>query len=360
PVNGDQINQKDGRGVYGYKSRYQQTSNLLGKLLKTEMGAGTRYDVVNAIALNHTVKRTFLNHVMYGDIRELNANGYISETLLLSDKLSVNAAVRLDYFNFSYHDRLSTTQQPTVGKAIVNPKLNFNYQVSQSISLFVRSGTGFHSNDARVVVAHDGKKILPRAYGLDVGADVKITPQLLVHTALWRLDLDQEFVYAGDEGIVEPSGKTKRVGIDGSIRYQVNSWLFADVDVNVTKPRMKGLPEGQNYIPLAPVITSIAGLTVRRQHGFNGSLRYRYIGDRPANEDNTIVAKGYFIADAIINYSQKKWEVGASVENLFNTKWKEAQFDTESRLKNETTPVDEIHFTPGTPFSLRLRFTKYF
>ncbi|HEY8937683.1 MAG TPA: TonB-dependent receptor, partial [Cyclobacteriaceae bacterium] len=200
PVNGDQINQKDGRWVYGYKSRYQQTSNLLGKLLKTEMGAGTRYDVVNAIALNHTVKRNFLHHVMYGDIRELNANGYISETLLLSDKLSVHAAVRLDYFHFSYHDRLSTTQQPTVGKAIVNPKLNFNYQASQSISLFVRSGTGFHSNDARVVVAQDGKKILPRAYGLDVGADVKITPQLLVHTALWRLDLDQEFVYAGDEG----------------------------------------------------------------------------------------------------------------------------------------------------------------
>ncbi|HTJ50488.1 MAG TPA: TonB-dependent receptor [Cyclobacteriaceae bacterium] len=360
PVNGDQINQKDSRWVYGYKSRYLHTSNLLGKLLKTEVGAGTRYDVVNNIALDHTVKRSFLNHVMYGDIRELNANGYLSETLFLSEKFSVNAAVRLDYFHFSYQDKLNTTQPPTVGKAIVSPKFNINYQASRNVSLFVRSGTGFHSNDARVVVAQDGKKILPRAYGLDVGADVKIAPQLLVHTALWRLDLDQEFVYSGDEGIVEPSGKTKRMGIDASIRYQINSWLFADVDVNVTKPRAKGLPEGENYIPLAPIHTSIAGLTVRRQSGFNGSLRYRYIGDRPANEDNTIVAKGYFITDAIVNYTQKTWEIGASIENLFNTKWKEAQFATESRLKNEAAPVEEINFTPGTPFSLRLRFTKYF
>src|SRR5581483_9221856 len=110
-----------------------------------------------------------------------------------------------------------------------------------------------------------------------------------------------------------------------------------------TKPRLKDLPEGQNYIPLAPVQTSIAGLSARRGYGFNGSLRYRVIGDRPANEASTLVAKGYFITDAIVNYSQKTWELGISIENIFNTQWKEAQFDTRSRLKNEAAPVEEIH-----------------
>ena len=268
--------------------------------------------------------------------------------------------MRFDYFNFIYHDKLRITQPPIVGKTIINPKLNFNYQVNQNVSFFVRSGTGFHSNDARVVVAQDGKDILPRAYGLDLGADIKVTRQLLIHTALWHLDLDQEFVYSGDEGVVEPSGKTTREGVDVSVRYQLNSWLFADLDANFTKPRAVGLPEGQNYIPLAPVQTSIAGLSVRRGYVLNGSLRYRYIGDRPANEDNSLIAKGYFITDATVNYTQKTWEIGMSIENLFDTQWKEAQFDTESRLKNEATRVDEIHFTPGTPFSLKLRFIKYF
>jgi len=359
-INGDQINQKDSRWVYGYKSRYQKTSNVLGKIFKTDVGAGTRYDDIRNVELDHTVKRTFLNPIQYGDVKELNLNAFVSETLFLTEKFSINAALRFDYFNFAYHDKLSIAQPPAVVKTIVNPKLNFNYQVNQNVSLFVRSGTGFHSNDARVVVAQDGKDILPRAYGLDVGADIKVTRQLLIHTALWRLDLDQEFVYSGDEGVVEPSGKTTREGIDVSVRYQLNSWLFADLDANFTRPRAVGLPEGQNYIPLAPVQTSIAGLSVRRGYGLNGSLRYRYIGDRPANEDNSLIAKGYFITDATVNYTQKTWEIGMSIENLFDTQWKEAQFDTESRLKNEATRVDEIHFTPGTPFSLKLRFIKYF
>ena len=41
------------------------------------------------------------------------------------------------------------------------------------------------------------------------------------------------------------------------------------------------------------------------------------------------------------------------VENLFNTEWNETQFATESRLQNEPEPVEEIHFTPGTPFFLK-------
>ena len=44
---------------------------------------------------------------------------------------------------------------------------------------------------------------------------------------------------------------------------------------------------------------------------------------------------------------------GIAVENLFNSAWNETQFATESRLKNETQSVEEIHFTPGTPFFLK-------
>ena len=114
-----------------------------------------------------------------------------------------------------------------------------------------------------------------------------------------------------------------------------------------------------NYIPLAPRSTSSGGLTFRKPTGLNGSLRYRYMGNRPANEDNSIVAKGYFIADAQLNYTQKRYNVGLSVLNILNTEWKETQFATESRLKNETVPVEEIHFTAGSPFFARLTLTYY-
>lgn len=359
PINGDQIHQNEDRQVYGYKSSYSTSGQLFGKNLKTEIGGGIRYDIIKDIALSHTVKRTFLNDVKRGDILQANPSAYWSETLALN-KFSIHAAIRIDYLHFSYFDKLNSTQSNSIGKSTINPKVNLNYQFNQKINFFVRSGTGFHSNDTRVVVAQSGNEILPRAYGSDIGADMKLWPNLFLNIALWQLDLDQEFVYVGDEGVIEPSGKTTRKGVDVSVRYQFNPWLFADADMNFTKPRSKEAIKDADYIPLAPVVTSVGGLTFKKASGFNGSLRYRLMGDRSANEDRSVIAKGYFITDAMVNYTRPGYTVGMSIENIFDRHWKETQFDTESRLINEPQPVSEIHFTPGTPFSLKLRFTKTF
>jgi len=84
------------------------------------------------------------------------------------------------------------------------------------------------------------------------------------------------------------------------------------------------------------------------------------MGNRPANEDYSTVARGYFITDLSVNYTKPRWEVGLVVQNAFNRRWKETQFDTESRLMGEIEPVTEIHFTPGSPFMARLNFSCFF
>ena len=143
-------------------------------------------------------------------------------------------------------------------------------------------------------------------------------------------------------------------------RYQFSENFFANLNINFTKPRAIGEPKGADYIPLAPRATSAGGIFYKKKEGFNGSLTYRYIKSRPANEDNSIVAKGYFLADASLNYTKSKYEVGLAVENIFNADWNEAQFATESRLKNEPSPVTELHFTPGIPFFARIKFAVFF
>ena len=85
-----------------------------------------------------------------------------------------------------------------------------------------------------------------------------------------------------------------------------------------------------------------------------------YLDDRAANEDDSIVAEGYFVTDANINYTYKNYTFGIAIENLLDTEWNETQFATESRLQNEVEPVEEIHFTPGTPFFLRGKVTVTF
>lgn len=362
PQNGDQITQSESRNIYGYKGNYTIDSDIGRMSLRNEVGAGFRYDDVNDIHLYRTRSRKqFLGDIARGDIDETNLYVYLKETLFITPQLSVNAALRLDHFTFNYIDALAPDyKRESIGKAIVSPKLNISYDLSRSVNVFAKSGIGFHSNDTRVVVAQQGEEILPRAYGLDIGSNFKLGDKTLLRAALWMLYLDQEFVYVGDEGIVEPSGKTRRRGIDLSFRYQALPWLYLDSDINLTDPKAKGEREGQDYIPLAPTLTSIGGLSCRLNNGINASLRYRYLGDRAANEDNSVVAEGYFLLDAVVKYTQKSFELSFTAENLLNREWNEAQFDTESRLLNETEPVSEIHFTPGTPFFLRLGVSFFF
>src|SRR5205085_794406 len=126
--------------------------------------------------------------------------------------------------------------------------------------------------------------------------------KIILNSALWFLCLQSELVYVGDEGTVETNNPTRRIGGDLSIRYQVTKNLFADVDLNCSHGRLTGISEGKNYIPLAPTLTSAGGITYDRDKGFSGSLRYRFIDSRPANENNSVTAKGYFLLDAVLSY----------------------------------------------------------
>jgi outer membrane receptor protein involved in Fe transport len=350
PINGDEIKQRESRNIFGSNTSVSKTWLLGNKKAISDIGAGFRYDDVMDIELTKVVKRQFVSAIQKGDVREANAFIYAGQQLELSDRLSIDAGIRYDHFRFGYKDELAgETSFRHQTKGTISPKLNFSYSVSAGVKLFLNNGIGFHSNDTRVILDNLATDILPKVYGTDLGIILKPVKQLVLKTTLWHLYSQQEFVYVGDAGIVEPSGKTRRMGIDLSARYQFSHWLFADLDLNLTRARAIGEQKGEDYVPLAPSLTSIGGLTAKLKNGFNGSIRYRFIDDRPANEDYSVTAHGYFIADVVLNYRIKKFELFASMENIFNRKWNEAQFDTESRLQMEPNSISGIHYTPGTP-----------
>ena len=61
-----------------------------------------------------------------------------------------------------------------------------------------------------------------------------------------------------------------------------------------------------------------------------------------------------------MNYRWSHLKLGLRIENIFDTDWNETQFETTSRLRNEVSPVTEIHFTPGTPFFAKLTLAYVF
>lgn len=361
PVFGDQIRQVEKRSIIGYNTSYLKNHKLANKNAEFTIGAQLRYDVIKDNELAKTTNRTELRErIQFGDVNEGNIAVYANENIQLSGKWSMDAGIRFDYFDNRYLDKLQNGKKGNASAATLLPKLNFYYTPSGQIQLYLKTGKGFHSNDTRVVVPQGGKDILPAAYGSDLGLIWKPVPRLIIQSALWYLWLDQEFVYVGDAGVVEPSGKSRRIGADLTVRYKVADKFYADLDLNVTKPRAIEEPEGQQFIPLAPTFTSVFGLNYVNPQGFSANIRGRYLGDRPANEDNTVIAQGYFVTDLQVSYTYRDFTITALINNLFNTRWKETQFNTESRLFDEAEPVEEIHFTPGSPFFSRLSLSYNF
>ena len=371
PTTGDEFRQHEHRNSYGYNGTLTHKAYPGDATLVSTAGWGLRDDLIDPSFLAHTLDGdAILNYIQLGRIHETNVNGYLNETLQIGPWL-LNAGLRADYLHFYYDNQapasdtsaaIYANRPPTAGKAILCPKFNVQYTFNGQTQVYVKAGKGFHSNDARIVIANEGYQILPAAYGVDLGINWKPAPRLFLNAALWYLYLQQEFTYGADLGDqeVSPGGRTKREGIDLSGRYQINSWLFANLNVDLARPRELGQPKGDGYLPLAPTFTSTAGLDFHTPSGWNGGINYRYLHNRPANEENTLTALGYFIADLTVNYTRPKYEIGLAIENLFDQTWNESQFEYTSRLKYETVPVDEVSYTPGTPFFAKLKLTVFF
>ena len=374
PTTGDEFRQLERRDLGGYNGKISRCALVGNTTFTTTFGAGSRYDNINPTELDHTENGQFLGYLQYGRAKELNANGYFDETIT-TGKWLFNAGIRVDYFHYFYENLAPASDtyaspifngvSPNAQKAIVSPKLSASYTANDQVQLYAKLGKGFHSNDARVVIANQGFEILPAAYGADVGINWKPAPNLFINAAVWYLYLQQEFTFGEDlidqpSGPVGPSGRTSREGIDFSAHYQLTKWLFASLNLNPAKPRYIDSAKGHNYVELAPTFTSTAGLDFRFKNGINGGISYRYLHDRAANSDYTLTARGYFITDLAVNYTQKRYEIGVAIENFFNRQWDEAQFDYISQLKGETRAVDQVSYTPGVPFFAKLKVTVFF
>lgn len=357
PVYGDEIQQTDGRNIYGTEIKYLKNFALSSGSLNWTSGIGFRNDDINTLQLNHVYHRDLLLGKL-SDVTgtETNLHAYTGLTWK-TGKWTVNPALRLDHFIFNMHNLLDYEQLPS-GQSKeatrLSPKLNISYAQSDRVLWYLKTGMGFHSNDMRVVVTNPDAQTLPYSIGGDLGVRLHPVKSLIITPTVWYMYLQQEFVYVGDDAVVEPSGKSQRFGADLGIRFQPIEHFYLNVDVNYSHARFIDEEKGQDYVPLAPVITSTGSVNWDFLKGFSLGIQYRYLGDRPAVEDNSIKTKAYFVTDLIFSYNRQKWGANLQVNNLLNVKWNEAQFATETRLKDEAAPVTDLTYTPGIPFGVRV------
>jgi outer membrane receptor protein involved in Fe transport len=355
-VNGDMIEQTDKRTITSLRAESNQNYQLGDALMRTTFGANLRSDDIE-VGLYHDSVRTRIETRREGLVNQRQLGTYLQQEVGY-DILHLQLGLRADYISFDVTNLLEQggTPEGVTQQFILSPKANLSVNPMQGLSFFGNFGFGFHSNDARVVVAADGAdSTLPRALGIEAGVRIgKVTDVVSGSVALWQLDLESELVYVGDAGEYEPKGRSRRQGVDMEIRIAPVEWLAFGADMTLSRGKFRDLPDDENAIPLAPNMTLTAN-AVARFDAFSTALRLRMLDDRPANETNTVQALGYEVVDLSAAYRiTERIEVYANIENLFDVEWNEAQFDTESRLKGEAEPVSELHYTPGTPRNVRV------
>ena len=401
-VNGDMIEQNEHRTMQGLNANYKFTSSWFGFRQLNKIGGGYRGDLID-VQLWHSPNRIRMNDFTNDEIDEQNLNVWFQQEFVFSPKIRMVWGVRHDYFTFSKDDKLVNSLDSTINgkphasgiafKSVFSPKINFIISPVKNFDIFLNFGQGFHSNDARDVVIGEkvselssawkneglsGSQIdnqlskynfdpamrnittLPKATAGEIGIKTRLFDKLHLSIAAWYLYLDKEFVYGGDGGTTELSNPTQRIGIDAEARLSIFSWLWADVDISTAKGTIKNVADSVNRIPLAPTLTATGGISVVREQGFCGSIRFRHLSDRPANEDNSVVALGHTLFNASLAYNYKQFTFAINGENLLNSKWNEAQFATETRLKGEKKGITDLCYTPGNPqnfqFSVSYKF----
>jgi outer membrane receptor protein involved in Fe transport len=106
-----------------------------------------------------------------------------------------------------------------------------------------------------------------------------------------------------------------------------------------------------NAVALAPRVMGQGGVTVVDGTRFV-SLRARGIADRPGNASGSLTAPGYVIVDVVAGMRPlKKLSIDVTINNLFNSDWREAQFAQTSAVTPASAPVEQMHFTPGIPLT---------
>lgn len=433
-INGSAIHQVDRRSIYGMDHNYTKRFHLGRGTLKLVAGAYLRMDNIDKLFLGQVVNRyTPIDSLSYGSGTETNIALYAGLQYHIG-KFSIHPGIRLDYFNYNFVNilrQLDTAQTPPtqgrgfLGAIVARPsyKLNMYYQASKKTQIFLKLGTGFHSNDMRSVLGigrnteeanpqNRGpqfsraipytsykellKNALPLFANADLGLVFRPAKGLFINPSLWASYFQNETVWSGDSYGVDAVGETYRWGLDLAVRYQPVSWVYFDLDANFAQPRLltdedgKKAEKGHNYLDLAPIFTSTAGISVKLPFGLSSSLRYRWMADRPGDQDNHFTVPGYFVNDLLIQYQRRHWLINMSIQNLFNVRWYEAMFVTEdmglklnqggsssniAKSQDEARPnqaylsndakltkngiqtgITDLAVTPGTPIYIKLAF----
>jgi outer membrane receptor protein involved in Fe transport len=284
--------------------------------------------------------------------------------LMLNDRARVEFGGRADRFDYRVRSSLPINS----GKgsdSIFSPKASLVFGPWQDTEFFVSAGRGFHSNDARGATIKvdpvdgttpvDPVTALAAARGMELGLRTAILPRAQVAISLWRLDLDSELLFVGDGGTTEATRPSRRQGIELGVFSKPFEWMVIDADYAVSSARFTDRDPGGDRIPGAVNSAASLGMSVNLPSGWFGGLRARRLGSASLIEDGSVRSPASTLLNAEIGRRVgRDWRVAVGVYNLLDERANDITYFYESRLPGEAAPVEDFHFHPAEPRTVRV------
>ena len=361
--NGDQFEQYDDRRVYGGRYEYTWPASFTDRPGALRAGVELRRDEIEPVGLFLTTQAQRRETVRQDDVTQTSTSVYVAHDQRWNDWLRTEIGVRLDDFYFEVSSNV-TANSGTATDSIASPKATVVLGPWNETEYFLNAGRGFHSNDARGTTIRvdptDGVTPVERvdplvaATGAEIGFRSAAIPGLQVYGALWGLELDSELLFVGDGGITEPSRESRRYGVEFGVFWTPLDWLILDVDYAWSRAHFQGSDPAGDRIPGAVEDVASVGVAVNRDDGWFGGARLRYLGEAPLVEDDSVRSDPTLLVNVEAGYRfNERLSAFLTVFNLFDAEDNDISYFYESQLPGEAAPVDDVHFHPVEPRSLR-------
>lgn len=362
PINGDEFEQEDERWLAGGALVNERQFDLFGLPATQVIGSEFRYDDVNELNLFNTIGTRRIGTIREDETEELSVSAFGEWEIRLSDRLRSTVGLRVDHFDFDVSSQIALNSGSD-SDTLVQPKLGVAYRLNDKFELYGNYGKGFHSNDVRAAVTQvdpvsgapaDAQDVLVEGIGGEIGLRYDNGRGFNLAIAAFELETDSELVFVGDAGTTEPSDPTRRRGWELNSFWQVNDVLVLDLSAAKASGYFRGLPAAADSIPDAHEEVAALGLTYVGGNGFTSSLRVRHFGDATLTEDEAQFKDDSTLLHWGASYQWDSWELGVDVLNALDADDDDIAYFFESQLPGEAAPVEDIHFHPSNPRTIRL------
>ena len=354
--NSDQFAQRDQRTVYGGKaSRAWVMDAQSANPTVNTLGLQVRQDLIR-VGLFDSAQRRLTLPVRDDLVRQQQVGIYSQNETYWLDTVRTVLGLRVDQYTAHVDSRLQAENSGVSSNVKASPKLSLILGPWAQTEVFVNTGRGFHSNDARGTTASiNAAPGLVSSRGEEVGLRTQATTHWQTALSLWRLRFDSELVYLGDTGTTEASRPSQRKGLEWSNHWSPSDSFWLDASMAWTQPRYSDAsPEG-NAIPNAVHKVAHLTATVRQLGPWSGSWGLRYIGPAALSPDARVLSGANISSNLrVTRRMDANMDVSLDVLNVANRQNNDIQYLYASQVATEAVPVTDSHVHPSEPRSFRL------